>query len=169
MLRQLLDPTRWAMVVTAVEAQTEVLAARVADEKPALVCIGSLPPGGLAHTRYLCKRIRSRSPDVKIVVGRWGLSNDAKPNEEQLREAGADAMTTTLLQTRDQLNAWLPMLASDGVISSASDNRSLHQHAAIPSPFGGVPEEARRSVADLAGNVVDSAVTTTARRSAQLR
>ena len=78
-------------------------------------------------------------------------------------------MTTTLLQTRDQLNAWLPMLAKDGVISSASDNKSLHQHNAMPSPFGDVPAEARRSFADSAGNVVDSAVTTAARTSAQLR
>ena len=119
MLRQVLDPARWVMEVTAVESQTEALVARVVEEGPVLVCIGSLPPGGLAHTRYLCKRLRARSPKVKIFVGRWGLRDEVKQNEEQLREAGADAVTTTLLDTRDQLNAWLPSLANEGPTTSA--------------------------------------------------
>jgi CheY-like chemotaxis protein len=136
MLRQVLDPVRWAMDVTAVEAQTEALAARVADEGPVLVCIGSLPPGGLAHTRYLCKRLRARSPKVKIVVGRWGLrGDDAKQNEEQLREAGADAVTTTLLETRDQLNAWLPSVAHEGATTSTGGEASPRQRAVMrPRP-----------------------------------
>jgi predicted PurR-regulated permease PerM/CheY-like chemotaxis protein len=136
MLRQVLDPARWAMEVTAVEAQTEALAARVAEEGPVLVCIGSLPPGGLAHTRYLCKRLRARSPNVKIMVGRWGLKgDDAKQNEAQLREAGADAVTTTLLETRDQLNALFPNLANEPATSSAVGASSRGQLAAIrPRP-----------------------------------
>jgi hypothetical protein len=136
MLRQVLDPAQWEMEVTAVETQSSLLAARVAEEGPVLVCIGSLPPGGLAHTRYLCKRLRARSPKVKIVVGRWGLTgDDAKQNEEQLREAGADAVTTTLLETRDQLNDWLPSFANDGVTTSSGVESSLGRRAAIrPRP-----------------------------------
>ena len=135
MLRQVLDPARWAMEVTAVEAQTEVLVARVAEEGTVLVCIGSLPPVGLARTRYLCKRLRARSPKVKIVVGRWGLKGDVKQNEEQLREAGADAMTTSLLETRDQLNALFPDLANEPATSSAGGASSRGQRAAMrPRP-----------------------------------
>jgi predicted PurR-regulated permease PerM len=135
MLRQVLDPARWVIEVTAVESQTEVLVARVAEEGSVLVCIGSLPPGGLAHTRYLCKRLRARSPEVKIFVGRWGLRDEVKQNEEQLREAGADAMATTLLETRDQLNAWLPSLANEGVTTSSGGESSRGQCAAIrPRP-----------------------------------
>ena len=135
MLRQVLDPARWVMEVTAVETQTEMLVARVAEEGPVLVCIGSLPPGGLAHTRYLCKRLRARSPKLKIVVGRWGLRDDVKQNEEQLREAGADAMTTTILETRDQLNALFADPANEGVTTSLGDESSREQRAAIrPRP-----------------------------------
>ena len=64
-------------------------------------------PGGLAHTRYLCKRLRARFPAVRIIVGRWGLKGDADANREQLQDAGADLAATTLLETRDQLTAWL--------------------------------------------------------------
>jgi hypothetical protein len=144
MLRQVLDPARWTMEVTAVEAQTEALVARVAEEGPVLVCIGSLPPGGLAHTRYLCKRLRARSPKVKIVMGRWGLKDDVKQNEEQLREAGADAMTTTLLETRDKLNALFPDVANEPLTSSAGGASNRGQRTAmrprsevVPAAAGG--------------------------------
>src|SRR5208337_2322282 len=69
MLRQLLDPASWEVEVTAVETLTAELVERVGEQEPALVCIGALPPGGLAHTRYLCKRIRRRFPKIKIIVG----------------------------------------------------------------------------------------------------
>ncbi len=98
-----------------------------------MVCIAATPPGGLAHTRYLCKRLRSRFPDLKILVGRWGLRNLteapdplAKPGADQgattipaasddsvastLKEAGADLVASTLLETRQQLCSLLPVL-----------------------------------------------------------
>ena len=59
MLRQLLDPAKWDVEVAAVETLTTDLVGQVADQKPALVCIGALPPGGLAHARYLCKKLRA--------------------------------------------------------------------------------------------------------------
>lgn len=83
---------------------------RLAEHAPALVCIGALRPGGLAHTRYLCKKLRARFPKVKIVVGRWGLTGNVETNREQLQDAGADLMGTTVLETRSQLNSLLPIL-----------------------------------------------------------
>ncbi|MBI5091872.1 MAG: AI-2E family transporter [Candidatus Hydrogenedentes bacterium] len=111
MLRQLLNPADWDMEITALETLTAELVAHVTEEKSALICIGALPPGGLAHTRYLCKRLRARHPDLKIIVGRWGLTDNVDTNREQLLEVGADLMATTLLETRKQLNDWLPVLA----------------------------------------------------------
>src|SRR5262249_38463602 len=110
MLRQLLGPARWDMEIVAADVLTAEMLQRVAEHDPAVVCIGALPPGGLAHTPYLWKRLRARFPDVKIVVGRWGLKGNVEQNREQLREVGADLVATTLLETRDQLNAWFPVL-----------------------------------------------------------
>ena len=87
--------------------------ARAGDKEPAVVCIGALPPGGLAHTRYLCKRSRARLPAARIVVGRWGLKGDLEQNQEQLLEAGADRVETELLETRTHLSTWLPVLAPE--------------------------------------------------------
>jgi hypothetical protein len=113
MLQQMLDPVSWQIEVTAVETLTSELVERVAEEEPGLVCIGALPPGGLAHTRYLCKRMRHRFPRIKIIVGRWGLKGSVETNREQLQDAGADAMATTLLETRNQLGSLLPVLAHE--------------------------------------------------------
>jgi hypothetical protein len=96
--------------VTAVDTMTADLVAQVAEQTPALVCIGALPPGGLAHTRYLCKKLRARFPEVKIVVGRWGLTDGVETNREQLQDAGADLIATALLETRSQLRSLLPTL-----------------------------------------------------------
>ena len=110
MLRQLLDPAKWEVEVAAVETLTADLVAQVAEQSPALVCIGALPPGGLAHARYLCKKLRSRFPEIKIIVGRWGLTGGVEANREQLQDAGADLMATTMLETRNELNSLLPIL-----------------------------------------------------------
>jgi hypothetical protein len=110
MLRQLLDPTKWTVEIAAVETLTVDLVAQVAEQPPALVCIGALPPGGLAHTRYLCKKLRARFPKVKIIVGRWGLTDTVEANREELQDAGADLMATTLMETRSQLTSLLSTL-----------------------------------------------------------
>jgi predicted PurR-regulated permease PerM len=111
MLKQLLNSEKWEMEVAGVERLASELVALAVERKPAIICIGSLPPGGLAHTRYVCKRLRARLPHARIVVGRWGLQGNLEAQQEQLKEAGADEMETTLLATRRQLSGLLPVLA----------------------------------------------------------
>ena len=72
MLQRVLDPARWDLELIAPGTLTAELLDRVDERRPAAVCIAAIPPGGLAHTRYLCKRLRSRFPELKILVGRWG-------------------------------------------------------------------------------------------------
>jgi hypothetical protein len=110
MLKQLLDPNKWELEIVTEALLTSELVAMVAEKRPALICIGSLPPGGLAHTRYLCKRLHAPFPHIKIIVGRWGLKGNVESNRAQLEEAGADLMATTLMETRDQFEGWLPAL-----------------------------------------------------------
>ena len=105
--------------------------ARAGEKEPAVVCIGALPPGGLAHTRYLCKRLRARLPGAKIVVGRWGLKGNVEQNRDQLREAGADQVEMNLLQTRRHLTSWLPVLAGPDAKTTASDAPEPKHLAAV--------------------------------------
>jgi hypothetical protein len=107
MLDQMLRLKGYTLEVISSKKLTAELLDHLKEEAPAVVCIGSLPPGGLSQARYLCKRIRQQVPGVKILVGRWGDSEKAERMEKRLREAGVDQLATTLHASRDQI---IPLL-----------------------------------------------------------
>jgi predicted PurR-regulated permease PerM len=103
MLKRLLDPSHCNFEVLSPDALTAEVLATVRTEDAPMVCIGALSPQNLAHTRYLCKRLRARIPDLKIIVGCWGPAGDRTKIESRLKEAGADRVATSLLEARSQL------------------------------------------------------------------
>lgn len=78
---------------------SEVLT-EVRERRPAGLVLLGLPPGGLVHTRTLCKRLRLASPDLKIAVGRWGPPLPEK-QRAGLRENGATYVGHTPAETRE--------------------------------------------------------------------
>jgi predicted PurR-regulated permease PerM len=131
MLRQMLDPARWDMEVLSLDLLSAEMVAVAKGKDPPVVCIGAVPSGGLAHTRYLCKRLRACLPAARIVVGRWGLKGDVEQNREQLLEAGADQVETTLLETRAHLHAWLPVLDQGERQMTAADAATAKRLVAV--------------------------------------
>jgi hypothetical protein len=103
MFQQSLDLTRYAMTITSAAMLTAEVLSVVEQHHIQLICIAALPPAALAPTRYLCKRLRARFPDCKIVVGRWGLTEESDRPQVLFREAGADEVGTTLRETRNQV------------------------------------------------------------------
>ncbi|HXG13443.1 MAG TPA: AI-2E family transporter [Gemmataceae bacterium] len=103
MLRNLLEPAGCRVEVMTSEMLASEVISKVGEERPPLICVASLPPGGLAHTRYLCLRLRSRHPGLKVAVGRWGPGTDREKDRDRLQAAGADYLGTTLQETRNQI------------------------------------------------------------------
>jgi predicted PurR-regulated permease PerM len=103
MVRHLLDPARYRMEVSRTGMLVAEVLAYVDLHRPALLCIGAVAPGGLSQARHLCKRLRSQCPELKIVVGRWGLHDEKDADREQLLAAGADHVETTVLDTQRTL------------------------------------------------------------------
>jgi predicted PurR-regulated permease PerM len=103
MFRQLFDPARYEVDLTRTPLLTSEVVSLVVETGPALICIGAVPPGGLAQARYLCKRLRARFPDLKIVVGRWGFREDTDETLAHLRSDGVDYVGTSLRDTRDEV------------------------------------------------------------------
>jgi predicted PurR-regulated permease PerM len=93
---QLIDTTRWQVETLGPSMLTSEVAHLVEERRPALVCIGSVAPGGVSHTRHLCKRLRVRCPDLPMVVGRFGLHDESADERQQLVEGGADHIATTM-------------------------------------------------------------------------
>jgi predicted PurR-regulated permease PerM len=110
MLQRLLDPGRCSFEVISPDSLTAEVVAKVQAEQAPVVCIGTLPPQSLAHTRYLCKRLRRHFPDLKILVGCWGWEGSRERIEERLKAAGADLMATSLLEARDLLRPLVQVL-----------------------------------------------------------
>ena len=93
---RLIDATRWHVETLGTSMLTSEVTRLVDERHPALVCVGSVAPGGMSHTRHLCKRLRTRCPDVSLVVGRFGLHEESVEEREQLAEAGADFIAPTM-------------------------------------------------------------------------
>ncbi len=117
MLQQLLDPERYQMAIISAEMLTGEVISVVARQHIGLICVSALSPGALAPVRYLCKRLRARFPDCRIVVGRWGPKEASDNPHLRCRELGADELGTTLSETRNQISQ-LSLLVSPPTLSS---------------------------------------------------
>jgi hypothetical protein len=93
------------------EALTAEVVAAVEQARPGCLCVAALPPGGLAHTRYLIKRLRARFTEVCIIVGRWGVDGEGAHDAGPLTAAGATRVGLTLAETRDHILEVLPLTA----------------------------------------------------------
>ena len=82
------------------------------DGVPLLVFIAALPPGGLPQASYLCESLRENWPDLVIIVGYWGSETNLDEIILNLRTAGANFVTTTLLGARDHIATLLPEVVS---------------------------------------------------------
>jgi predicted PurR-regulated permease PerM len=100
MLRHLLGPTRSTLTVMSAGLLSAEIVEAVRSRHVSAVCVGSVTPGGLARTRYLCKRLRAQFPELRIVVGRWGPNDSVEHDRRLLLAAGAAVVGTSLLETR---------------------------------------------------------------------
>jgi predicted PurR-regulated permease PerM len=100
MLSHLVDPDRCEMEVTSPRLLASEVVALVDRIRPDVVLLGALPASGLAaHTRYLCKRLRARFPDLRIIVGRWDRREQAAATRRHLEAAGAGYVGASLVET----------------------------------------------------------------------
>jgi predicted PurR-regulated permease PerM len=141
MVQHLLDPARYQMEMSRTGMLVAEVLAWVELHRPALLCIGSVAPGGLSQARHLCKRLRSQCPELKIVVVRWGLHDEKDADHEQLLAAGADYVETTVLDTQR-------VLAQVGLTLAHPALESKPAAEAAPAlGRGAVGEGLRRNVA----------------------
>lgn len=71
-------------------------------EKPSVFCISAMPLRARHDAKNLCLRVRSKLPDLKILVCRWvlpGQEHDPKP----LRDAGATWVVSSFKEAREVL------------------------------------------------------------------
>jgi hypothetical protein len=76
-----------------------MLAAEALDQIEAkgckTVCVSAVPPNATMHAAYLCKRLKQRFPDLRVLFALWTTENSDRA-QERLRQAGVDQVATTL-------------------------------------------------------------------------
>jgi predicted PurR-regulated permease PerM len=103
LFRQLMQRLGADLEVSSAKMLSSEVIEFIDREKPALVVIAAVASGGVAQTRYLCKRLRSRYPELKILVGRWGLKDNVDSTRQRLLAAGATAVGVTMEESRAQV------------------------------------------------------------------
>jgi predicted PurR-regulated permease PerM len=110
MLRQLLVSKNCSVDILSSAALAAEVIARVREDNPDLLCIAAVGPDGLVQVRYLSKRLRASFPDLRVVIGRWGLREFDENGDSLTDDMGE--VGSTLLQTRNQITN-LRQLISD--------------------------------------------------------
>ncbi|HEX3151923.1 MAG TPA: AI-2E family transporter [Gemmataceae bacterium] len=109
---QTINRHMWDVELTPARMLTSELIVLIEKTRPAAVVIAALPLGGLTHTRYLCKRLHQRFPELKLVVGRWAVDGEDAAGWLQLGNVGADVVTNSFAETKAFLEGWRAVLAA---------------------------------------------------------
>ncbi len=67
------------------------------------VCLSVVAPSTVIHARYLCLKIRAAFPQMKIVIGLWGTTENVNEAARRLRDSGANEVITSLADAVVQL------------------------------------------------------------------
>ena len=105
MLGRVLDDLPIVVEITKGRMLASELVTLVQEQGVSVVCFADLPPSPLSKTRYLVKKLHAALPEVRILVGRWAPPALADDSTQQLRDAGATLVASTLAETRNYLGA----------------------------------------------------------------
>ncbi|TAK86414.1 MAG: AI-2E family transporter [Betaproteobacteria bacterium] len=98
---------------------------QIAKHACKVVCISAIPPQAATPASYLCKRLKHRLPDLKVLVALWTSENTERASA-RLRAAGADVVVTGLTEAIDQLRELTPQNQGRTTISRP-DSESLRE------------------------------------------
>lgn len=106
LLRLVIPPGSWKIHIASSGMLMGESLALAEEERPEIICIGGFGRGGRSHTRYLCKRLRARHPDAKLLVARWGDPGRLDQIKEDFLAIGVDEVAASFAGTREVLQRW---------------------------------------------------------------
>jgi hypothetical protein len=72
-----------------------------------VVCLSYLHPQPQVFARYICRRLRRRSPNVKLIVCCWNALPQSGKAEDKVRQMAADAVVASLDACVGQVDSWV--------------------------------------------------------------
>ncbi len=71
---------------------------QVENLRAGAVCVSALPPFAAGHARSVCKQLRKRFPQLRIIVGLWGFPGGVAKAQERIGVTSADKIGTSLVE-----------------------------------------------------------------------
>jgi len=96
MLAQLLELKGQRAIAASQMSLAGEMLELVQEHDAGTVCISALPPAALAHSRYLCKRLHVKFPELPTVVGLWTSKADPKKSLDRLPRDGPVSLVTSV-------------------------------------------------------------------------
>ncbi len=110
MLLQLLELKGQRAIAASHVSLAGELLELVQEHEAGVVCISALPPAALAHSRYLCKRLHVKYPELPTVVGLWTSKADPKKSLDRLACPGPVRLVTSLSQAIAEIHQMIQPL-----------------------------------------------------------
>lgn len=128
---------------------------RATELAPQRLCVSALPPGAVLQAGAICRRLRARLPEARIVVALWHAQGDMERATQRLLAAGASKVVTTIDAAVNELASAASAEQSDAAAPGGTPAPSGTAHAsgqasssgagAAPIEGGGLPKAERRA------------------------
>jgi hypothetical protein len=113
MLAQLLEQAGHAALCLPVAHASLMEMLAMLEIKPSdVICISALPPYAFSPARTMCKLVRERFPELKIVIGVWGFSGDTEKAKARFERTQPDRLLTSMAQAIEQIQELIQPKAS---------------------------------------------------------
>jgi len=103
MLAQVLEFRGYCAFPVSVTKLASEMVGAVEAKNAHVVVVSALPPAAVAHSRYLCKRLHARFPDLSMVVGLWTTKVDLKKAKDRVACSDSVQMASKLRQAMEQI------------------------------------------------------------------
>jgi predicted PurR-regulated permease PerM len=104
MLAQLLEQAGHTTLCLPVAHASLVEMLALLETKPDdVICISALPPYAFSAARAMCKLVRERFPQLKVVIGVWGFSGDTEKAKARFERTPPDRLLTSMAQAIEQI------------------------------------------------------------------
>jgi predicted PurR-regulated permease PerM/GAF domain-containing protein len=119
-----------------------------------VVFISYFHPAPQVYARYICRRLRRRAPDLKVILGCWNLPSEAGSLEALATNLGADAVVTSICDAVRRIEAAAatvaaaPMVPPPVPIDEQARLEALYASGLLDARIAGHLDRVARRVAD---------------------
>jgi hypothetical protein len=125
MLAQLLELKGLRAIAASEVSLASEMLELVQKHQAGAVCISALPPAALSHSRYLCKRLHVKFPELPTLVGLWTSKVDPKKSLDRLMTIGPVHLVTNIGAAIAEIHQMIqPLLIQRAVAVAKLDAQS---------------------------------------------